>query len=89
MSNGEGVEWPEWWEWELELSPHLFRRMRDRGFSETDLRTMLQEARGFHPSHEEGRFVIESVRDNEPWEIVVEPDEAAEVLIVVTAYRVG
>ncbi len=33
--------WPEWWDWELELSLPLFKRMPDRGFSELDLRVML------------------------------------------------
>lgn len=28
--------WPEWWHWEIELSPHLLKRMADRGFSEAD-----------------------------------------------------
>ncbi len=44
----EHPRWPEWWDWELELSPHLLKRMADRGFSELDLRAMLdrQEATG-------------------------------------------
>jgi hypothetical protein len=38
-------QWPDWWEWELDLSlPHLRKRMIDRGFSETDLLTMLEDA---------------------------------------------
>jgi hypothetical protein len=37
-------EWPEWWEWELELTPHLLKRMVDRQFDEVDLRTMLADA---------------------------------------------
>ena len=35
------------------------------------------------------RFVIETSRDGKRWEIIVEPDESAEILIVVTAYAVG
>jgi len=35
--------WPEWWDWELELSPHLLKRMLDRGFTESDLRRMLEQ----------------------------------------------
>ncbi|HUP01553.1 MAG TPA: hypothetical protein VM737_08550 [Gemmatimonadota bacterium] len=35
---------PDWWEWELELTPHLERRMEDRDFSEIDLRKMFEEA---------------------------------------------
>lgn len=44
-----GHRWPEWWGWELELSPHLFKRMTDRRFSELDLRAMLEPARGYRP----------------------------------------
>jgi hypothetical protein len=36
--------WPTWWDWELELSPHVLKRMVDRGFSEVELRAMLEEA---------------------------------------------
>lgn len=42
------MEWPEWWSWELEPTPHLLKRMEDRGFTEVDLRAMLQTARSFH-----------------------------------------
>lgn len=30
--------WPDWWEWEIDLTPHLLKRMEDRDFSEVDLR---------------------------------------------------
>ncbi len=40
----EDKHWPEWWDWELELSPHLLKRMEDRQFNEVDLRTMLHRA---------------------------------------------
>jgi len=33
--------WPDWWSWELQLTPHLKERMVDRGFAEIDLREML------------------------------------------------
>jgi hypothetical protein len=41
------VTWPAWWEWEIELTPHLEKRMEDRDFTEVDLRAMLQRARGY------------------------------------------
>jgi hypothetical protein len=41
-------EWPQWWSWELELSPHLMKRMADRGFDETELRLMLEDSSGYH-----------------------------------------
>ena len=39
--------WPSWWDFELELSSHLLKRMKDRGFTETDLREMLEAASGY------------------------------------------
>lgn len=81
-------EWPEWWNYELVLSPHMIERMQDRKFSELDLRTMLNDAQGYHPSVVSGRFLIESRRARQRWEIVVEPDEFERTLIVITAYGV-
>jgi hypothetical protein len=52
--------WPEWWDWELELSPHLFKRMDDRRFTEIDLRRMLERASGYREDVVEGRWVIET-----------------------------
>jgi hypothetical protein len=34
------MHWPEWWSWDLELTPHLMKRMVDRQFNEVDLRLM-------------------------------------------------
>jgi hypothetical protein len=78
--------WPAWWDWELELSPHLFKRMEDRSFNEVDLRRMLERATGFREDVVEQRFVIESRFEGRPWEVIVEPDPAARLLVVVTAY---
>jgi hypothetical protein len=50
--------WPEWWDWELEFSPHLIKRMIDRSFSELDLRMMLENSRGYRPDIVEGQWVI-------------------------------
>lgn len=80
--------WPEWWEYEIVLSPHLMERMQDRNFSETALRTMLSDATDFQPSAAPGRFIIATRHDRAPWEVIVEPDEFDQVLIVVSAYRV-
>lgn len=78
---------PEWWEWELEFTPHLLNRMEDRDFNEVDLRAMLTDTSGRRKSAAEGRYVITSRFRHEDWEIVVEPDEACQLLIVITAYR--
>ncbi len=80
--------WPDWWSWELELSPHLLKRMADRRFNEADLRLMLADATGYHEDREEGRWVIETTRDGSRWEVIVEPAPDERTLVVVTAYPV-
>ena len=82
-------QWPNWWDYELVLSPHLVERMQERGYSETDLRSMLADAEGYRASIVPGRFVIASRHESDPWEVVVEPDQHERVLIVITAYGVG
>jgi hypothetical protein len=39
--------------------------MADRAFNEVDLRLMLCDAKGYHESHEPGRFVIETHLNNQ------------------------
>jgi len=80
---------PLWWSWELELSPHLLKRMVDRQFNETDLRLMLEQAAGYHEDVEPGRWVLECTLDSRSWEVIVEPQSDAKVLVVVTAYPLG
>jgi len=82
------VDWPEWWDWELELSPHLLKRMVDRRFSETDLRLMMEDATGLREDDEPGRWLVETWHASRPWEIVVEPDREDRLLVVITAYPV-
>ena len=31
---------PDWWDWEVELTAHIEKRMEDRDFTEVDLRAM-------------------------------------------------
>ena len=81
-------EWPIWWEWELEFSPHLLKRMLDRRFTEVDLRSMLEHAGGYRPDVIEGRWVIETRHTRKNWEVIVEPDDDQALLVVVTAYPV-
>jgi len=35
------IDWPTWWDWDIDLTPHVLKRMVDRGFSEIELRLML------------------------------------------------
>jgi hypothetical protein len=79
-------EWPSWWSWELELSPHLLKRMVDRQFSEVDLRRMLEHATGFRDDVLEGRWIVEARYEKVSWEVIVEPDFDAKTLVVVTVY---
>lgn len=80
--------WPPWWEWELELTPHVEKRMEDRDFSELDLRSMLEHAKGYRADLVDDRWIIESSLVSRRWEIIVEPDDDAKLLVVVTAYPV-
>jgi hypothetical protein len=82
------VTWPDWWKWELELSPHLEERMADRDFNEVDLRAMPEKAKVFSPDVVEGRFLIRTKHRRRPWEVIVEPNPLERRLIVVTAYPV-
>jgi len=79
---------PIWWEWELELTPHLEKRMEDRDFTEVDLRLMLEHASSYRAGVSEGRFTVETRLRGRAWEVVVEPDEVEHLLVVVTAYGV-
>jgi hypothetical protein len=86
----EGVlgkhKWPPWWEWDLELSPHLLKRMVDRRFTELDLRRMLDRATGIRRDIVKGRWVIRTRHRGRPWEVIVEPDPTENLLVVITAY---
>jgi hypothetical protein len=83
------MTWPAWWEWELELTPHLERRMEDRAFTELDLRVMLERATELRPDVVDGRFVITTRHRAHDWEVIVEPDPVDALLVVVTAYEVS
>jgi hypothetical protein len=80
--------WPLWWDWELALTPHVERRMLDRGLDESQLRAMLRSARAWHPVEVTGRYAIVAVHRKSEWRIIVEPDAEERALVVVTAFRV-
>ena len=61
--------------------------MLDRRFTEVDLRRM-ERAGGFRADIVEGRWVIETRQNRKEWEVIVEPDGAQKLLVVVTAYPV-
>jgi len=62
--------------------------MEDRAFNEVDLRRMLEYATGYRADILEGRFVLEARHAGLPWEVIVEPDDVRELLVVITAYPV-
>ena len=80
------VDWPPWWEWELELTSHLLKRMGDRRFSELDLRTMMECATAFRTDKEPGRWVVETSHQRRAGEVIVEPDASDRLLVVITGY---
>jgi hypothetical protein len=63
--------------------------MVDRGFSEVELREMLEIADGYRADIVEGRWVIGTRHKRRRWDVIVEPDDATEQLVVVTAYPVA
>ena len=76
---------PDWWQWELEISSHCLKRMKERGFSESDLRAMIEDTIDIQ-EQDHGSFVVKTRHDGGRWEVIVSPDETKEVIIVVTAY---
>jgi hypothetical protein len=88
MNAARRQNWPDWWDWELELTPHLLKRMQDRGFSETDLRRMLEDAIVLREDVEPGRWLVETLHHTAHWEVILEPDPVDELLLVITAYAI-
>jgi hypothetical protein len=62
--------------------------MVDRGFHEVDVRQMLSGATALRRDIVAGRWVIETRYRRAGWEIIVEPDSDAQLVVVVTAYPV-
>jgi hypothetical protein len=81
-------QWPPWWVWELEFSPHLLKRMEDRRFTEVDLRRMLEKAKDYRRDVVAGRWVIVTRHGRRAWEVIVEPLVSERLMLVVTAYPV-
>ncbi len=63
--------------------------MLDRGFTEVDLRGLLEQASRRRRDVVKGRWVIVTRHRGQRWEVMVEPDSEAELLVVITAYPVG
>jgi len=80
---------PEWWSWELSFTGHVEMRMEQRGVTEVEVRAMLDRATGFRPSAIEERFVVDVHHQTRAWIVIVEPDDEARLLVVVTVYEVS
>jgi hypothetical protein len=80
---------PEWYNWELEISSHVEKRMIQRNFTEIELRTMLVSAQSYEKDFEEGRYLVKSKLNGKGWEIIVEPDYEEKMLVIITAYSTG
>ena len=80
------MNYPDWWDWELEFTPHIRKRMAQRGFNEIAVREMWDRCRRVRPDVEDGRWVLETTHERSPWEIVVEPDPETRTVVVITAY---
>ena len=76
----------QWWAWELRFLSHVERRMEERGFSEADVRSMLEEATALRQSRRAGRWLVRTRLAGRSWIVVVEPDLDEEIVLVVTAY---
>lgn len=81
------MERPEWWNWDLAFTSHIESRMEERGFSEVELRAMLENATELFPATRPGRWLVRTRHAGRPWVVVLEPDEADKLLFVVTAYE--
>ena len=62
--------------------------MVDRGFTEVELRHMLERAVSLRRDIVRGRWVVGTRHRRRHWEVVVEPDFEAERFVVITAYPV-
>ena len=80
------TDWPVWWDWELEISPHAIKRMAERDFTELELRRMLDLASAVQPDLVPGRWRVVTRLRRRPWEVIIEPDSDARRVVVITAY---
>jgi hypothetical protein len=62
--------------------------MLDRGFTEADLRTMMDDAVVLREADEAGRWLVETRHDSRSWHVIVEPDTIDTLLVVITAFPV-
>jgi hypothetical protein len=49
---------------------------------------MLEKASGLRRDVVEGRWIVEAQHADAAWEVIVEPDEAQQLVVIITAYQV-
>jgi hypothetical protein len=80
-------DWPPWWYWRLELSDHVIKRMAERRLIETDVREMLEDARGLHRLTLPGRWGVYARFRRRLWMVILEPEFDLRVTTVVTVFE--
>ena len=63
--------------------------MVDRQFTELDLRRMLEQVVEVRPDVVPARWVATTRYRRKRWDVILEPDPASELIVVITAYLVG
>ncbi|MEO0588300.1 MAG: hypothetical protein AAF078_11755 [Planctomycetota bacterium] len=79
------IIWPQWWQWDLSLSPRLSESLDDLGVSEPDVLTMLELADRFRPARVAGRYVVEAEHADTDWDVTIEPDTARGQVTIISA----
>lgn len=78
---------PEWWDWDIELTPHSEARLEERGLTEIDVRTMLdQQPRSIDRDPEPGRQRVFTSHRGRTWIVVVEPDPEMKVSVIISVF---
>lgn len=81
---------PEWWKWEMELTAHSEERLEERGLTEIDLRTMLSTPpSSIERDPEPGRHRVFTSHRRQSWIVIVEPDTAVQVLVIISVFMAG
>jgi hypothetical protein len=61
--------------------------MIERGFSEADLRQMLQDAESLVGDPEPGRWRCVTKLRGRTWIVVLDPDASQKLIVVITAFQ--
>lgn len=59
-----------------------------RNFTEVEVRRMRSTATGSRPDLVSGRWIVRTRHRRVAWELIVEPDADAHLVVVITAYPV-